>query len=91
MRELFGCEENLSDRTMGVSVAGVALGATVIEKHSTPQPHGWWCGQRLFHGTCRTEPVEDYLDNACCAAKMGEKLAHEDHDRVIEALYKILS
>jgi N-acetylneuraminate synthase len=37
MRELFGCEVGLSDHTMGVgvSVAGVALGATVIEKHFT--------------------------------------------------------
>ncbi|MGO8755129.1 MAG: pseudaminic acid synthase [Gallionellaceae bacterium] len=37
LRELFGCEVGLSDHTMGlgVSVAGVALGATVIEKHFT--------------------------------------------------------
>lgn len=37
MRELFNCEVGLSDHTMGigVSVAGVALGATVIEKHFT--------------------------------------------------------
>ncbi len=37
MRELFGCEIGLSDHTMGVgvSVAAVALGATVIEKHFT--------------------------------------------------------
>lgn len=35
MRELFQCEVGLSDHTMGigVAVAGVALGATVIEKH----------------------------------------------------------
>lgn len=37
MRELFGCEIGLSDHTMGVgvSVAAVAHGATVIEKHFT--------------------------------------------------------
>jgi N-acetylneuraminate synthase len=37
MRELFECEVGLSDHTMGVgvSVASVALGATVIEKHFT--------------------------------------------------------
>jgi N-acetylneuraminate synthase len=37
MRELFGCEVGLSDHTMGVgvSVASVALGTTVIEKHFT--------------------------------------------------------
>lgn len=37
MRELFGCDIGLSDHTMGVgaSVAAVALGATVIEKHFT--------------------------------------------------------
>lgn len=37
MRELFGCEIGLSDHTMGtgVSVAAVALGASVIEKHFT--------------------------------------------------------
>jgi len=37
MRELFNCEVGLSDHTMGVgvSVAAVALGATVIEKHFT--------------------------------------------------------
>ena len=37
MRELFGCEIGLSDHTMGVgaSVAAVALGACVIEKHFT--------------------------------------------------------
>ena len=37
MRDLFQCEVGLSDHTMGVgvSVAAVALGATVIEKHFT--------------------------------------------------------
>jgi pseudaminic acid synthase len=37
MRELFDCEVGLSDHTMGVgvSVASVGLGATVIEKHFT--------------------------------------------------------
>ena len=37
MREMFCCEVGLSDHTMGigVSVASVALGATVIEKHFT--------------------------------------------------------
>jgi len=37
MRELFKCEVGLSDHTMGigVSVASVSLGATVIEKHFT--------------------------------------------------------
>jgi N-acetylneuraminate synthase len=37
MRELFQCEVGLSDHTMGVgvSVAAVAQGATVIEKHFT--------------------------------------------------------
>jgi pseudaminic acid synthase len=37
LRELFSCEVGLSDHTMGVgvSVASVALGATVIEKHFT--------------------------------------------------------
>jgi pseudaminic acid synthase len=37
LRELFGCEVGLSDHTMGIGVAlaSVALGATVIEKHFT--------------------------------------------------------
>jgi len=37
LRELFQCEVGLSDHTMGigVSVASVALGASVIEKHFT--------------------------------------------------------
>ena len=37
LRDLFGCEVGLSDHTMGigVAIASVALGATVIEKHIT--------------------------------------------------------
>ena len=37
MRELFDCEVGLSDHTMGIgaSIAAVAYGATVIEKHFT--------------------------------------------------------
>lgn len=37
LREMFGCEAGLSDHTLGVgvSVASVALGASVIEKHFT--------------------------------------------------------
>jgi len=37
MRELFSCEVGLSDHTMGVgvSVASIGLGATIIEKHFT--------------------------------------------------------
>jgi N-acetylneuraminate synthase len=37
LRQLFGCEVGLSDHTLGVgvAVASVALGATVIEKHFT--------------------------------------------------------
>jgi pseudaminic acid synthase len=37
LRELFGCEVGVSDHTMGVgvSVASVALGASVVEKHFT--------------------------------------------------------
>jgi N-acetylneuraminate synthase len=37
LRDLFGCEVGLSDHTMGcaASIAAVALGATVIEKHFT--------------------------------------------------------
>jgi len=37
LRELFGCEVGISDHTLGlgVSVAAVALGAVIIEKHFT--------------------------------------------------------
>lgn len=37
MRELFGCQVGVSDHSMGVgvAVAAVALGATVVEKHFT--------------------------------------------------------
>ena len=37
MRELFKCETGLSDHTtgIGVSIAGVALGASIIERHFT--------------------------------------------------------
>lgn len=37
LRELFGCEVGLSDHTLGIgaSIASVALGATVIERHFT--------------------------------------------------------
>lgn len=37
LRDLFGCEVGLSDHTIGigVAVASVALGATIIEKHFT--------------------------------------------------------
>ncbi len=37
LRTIFGCEVGLSDHTMGVgvAVAAIALGATVIEKHIT--------------------------------------------------------
>ena len=37
LKQLFDCEAGLSDHTpgIGVSIAGVALGATVIEKHFT--------------------------------------------------------
>ena len=37
MRELFNCEAGLSDHTLGIgaSVASIAMGATVIEKHFT--------------------------------------------------------
>ncbi len=43
MRELFNCEVGLSDHTMGIGVpvAAVAFGATVIEKHFTlSRAHG---------------------------------------------------
>ena len=37
LKKLFGCEVGLSDQTMGlgVSIAAVSLGATLIEKHFT--------------------------------------------------------
>lgn len=43
LRDLFGCKVGLSDHTIGIgaSVAAVALGATVIEKHFTlSRAHG---------------------------------------------------
>ena len=45
LRQLFGCQVGLSDHTMGVgvAVAAVALGATVIEKHFTlSRAEGGW-------------------------------------------------
>jgi len=41
LREIFNCEVGLSDHTMGigVAIAAVALGATIIEKHLTISRH----------------------------------------------------
>ena len=52
LRETFGCEVGLSDHTMGlgVAVASVALGATVIEKHF-PKPCRWRGGLVLLART----------------------------------------
>ena len=52
LKQLFGCEVGLSDHTMGigVAVAAVAHGATVIEKHFTlSRVEGG--GQCFFYGT----------------------------------------
>ena len=54
LRELFDCEVGLSDHTMGVgvSVASVALGATVIEKHFTLNRADGGVDSTFLHGAC---------------------------------------
>ena len=53
LKQLFGCEVGLSDHTMGigVAVAAVAHGATVIEKHFTLSRAEGGGGQCFFYGT----------------------------------------